>query len=260
MKLGNPPIVEAWIEFHMQGVPQSVNWQAGSESFMTRMLDEYPEIERIPKMEIRVDRASGGGSAEISGRESLHRVRAFNQARRECVQIDENTLVFNAIARDQRYAGFEFLMDKGLEHLRRYREHFRPASVRSVGIHYTDLVRIPCTLSQVIRLEDYFTMRVELPDESAWPLARVALEILVPLSKPEGAAESLTLSFRSEGYDDKSEEIRFRLDWHVKSDEIAGYDAASIKQKLRKLHDEIERRFRSCFTEAGWALFKEENT
>lgn len=260
MKLRNPPIVEAWIEFHAQGSDTEETWPAGLDRFFREIADEYPTIERqVQETYQVVERTPDGKPAQIAVQGELRRVRAFDEQRRHCVQVGRDALVVNLLKGDGPYEGFHHLLPTAMEQFDRFVQVFRPRVVMSAALHYADVVRIPRALLGVSRLEDYFRVGVQVPDDATWILSRVAVELSTSLSGNPPGQDELVLGFRRQPASPDLLEDRFRLDWHAVCAELDTMSPEVLSTRLTSMHEALKARFRECFTDRTWALFDEES-
>ena len=71
------------------------------------------------------------------------------------------------------YPGFEVVLEKALEVLTQYSQHFRPTAVRQAILSYVDIIRIP---GQSVELDDYFRLRINLPEDPFGPLGGFVIQ------------------------------------------------------------------------------------
>lgn len=259
MKLRNPPIVEAWIEFHAQGSQTEETWPSGLDPFFREIADEYRTIERqVQETYQVVERTPEGKPAQITVQGELRRVRAFDGQRRHCVQVGRDTLVVNLLKGDGPYEGFHHLLPTAMGQFNRFVQVFRPRAVMSAALHYTDVVRIPRAL-EASRLEDYFRVGVQVPDDATWILGRIAVELSISLSVNPSEPDELILGFRRQPPAPDMPEDRFRLDWHAVCAQLDTLSSDVLNARLTRVHEALKARFRECFTDRTWALFDEES-
>lgn len=259
MRLRNPPIVEAWIEFHFRGSDSESTWPQGLDRFFEEIRADYPNIELKRRETFQVvQRAPGGVPVQLAVHGEIDRVRAFDAQRRWCVQVGDDALVVNLIKGTGTYEGFEALLPKALLHLGQYAGVFRPQSVLHAALHYTDVVVIPASEGVSRRLEDYFHIGVRVPDEQTWPLGKIALDVSVPLTGVGEELDHLVLGFRREPPRPGCDEDRFRMDWHAVCVGLDTMASDVLRGRLQGVHDAMKERFRACFTPRTWEMFGEE--
>lgn len=260
MKIRNPPIVEAWIEFHAQGSETEETWPSGLDRFFGEIAGEYPTIERqVQETYQVVERAPDGTPAQIAVQGELSRVRAFDGPRRHCVQVSRDTLVVNLLKGDGPYEGFDRLLPAAMGQFGRFVQVFRPRSIMWAALHYTDVVHIPRAPGAASRLEDYFRVGVQVPDDQTWVLGRIAVELSVSLSASPSEPDELVIAFRRQPPDPGVAEDRFRVDWHAICAQLDTLSSEVLRARLTKVHGALRARFRECFTDRAWALFGKES-
>jgi len=258
LKLRNPPVVEAWIEFHARGSDTEETWPNGVRPFLDEISDDYPAHDDIFEEAFEVVRRGATGVPEqIAGRGEFSRMRAFDKARSRCVQLGRDALVVNLIRSPEPYEGFHRLLPIALEQLARFKRIFRPTTVLTAALHYTDVVKIPRCSGNPTRLEDYFRIGVQVPNEEKWLLGRIAIDISVPLATNAQNTDRLNLGFRTEPTLPENSEHRFRMDWHAECSSLDTLEADVLGARFKAAHDALEQRFRECFTEKTWAMFGE---
>lgn len=260
MRLRNPPIVEAWIEFHAQGSETEETWPWGLDPFFREIANEYSTIERqVQETYQVVERSPDGAPVQLAIQGELRRVRAFDASRRHCVQVSRDTLVVNLIKGDGPYEGFRHLLPTAMAQFDRFVREFRPRAVMWAALHYTDVVRIPRAPGALSRLEDFFRIGVQVPNEATWTLGRVAIELSVSLFAGESEPDELVIGFRRESPEPDVTEDRFRIDWHAVCTQLNTLSPDALSARLARVHEALKARFRECFTNRTWALFGEES-
>lgn len=260
MKLANPPIVESWIEFHTQGSDSEQTWPSELDRFLGEIKAEYPTTEQHFQETLQVvERSAEGMPVQLAGQRKMYRVRSFDEARRHCVQVGLDTLVVNLIKGDGPYEGFHHLLPTAIDQFDRFVRVFRPRAVMSAALHYTDVVRIPQESGSSSRLEDYFRIGVQVPNDETWILGRIGFDFTVSLSADTGESDELELRFRREPPDPGAAEHRFRIDWHAVCSKLDTLSTEVLSARLKKVHDAVKVRFRDCFEKPTWALFREES-
>lgn len=255
MELANPPVIEVGIEFHFDPAPDKQPWNLRvAKPFIERFQADYPHVEVIQAEQIRIEkRAPGGLPKEITGRISLDRVRARNEEGSRWLQVGDDLLVYNLVRQGGAYPGFAQLRAEALDKFDQFVEHFQPVSVRQVALTYLDLVEVPVPSdASGIPLEDYFRLRVEIPDEAFGPVASVSLQMYFP-RRP--ATDQLTLRFHTVPVSPGQRTCRFQMHWSCECEEIKTLDKKEITRRLEAAHRRLVDCFRASFTDRGWALF-----
>jgi uncharacterized protein (TIGR04255 family) len=255
LKLRNPPVVEAWIEFHMRGSSQQATWPEGLKQILPELTETYGSTPEQLTRDTFQYRISAASVPEVfDAKREVVRVRLFDGERRRCVQIGNDELVVNLVRGGAEFEGLDALTGVARTELQRYISVFRPESIRSLAVHYTDIVRIP--IAPPWRLEDYFNIGITVPADGEWPLAGIALECTFPLDREADHQDHLILSFKRER--PGSGEERFRMDWHVESVGLNTLDVAEILARVSVLREELRPRFQACFTKRAWDLFEKD--
>ena len=257
MKLRNPPIVEAWIEFHLEASAQETTWKGQAiDEFFALLIPEFSSRENIFFQRLTIEKQTPAGlpvEGKIEGK--LNRVRAFDSERRRCVQVGENVLVFNAIRHDSDYMGFTRMCGEAMRRLDQYSRIFRPQFVRAAALHYMDVVKLPFNQAEPLKLEEHFTLGVQLPQQPQLPLNRLRLEVSIPIGADSSQGDQLALAFGTEPPEAGTNEYRFRLDWHATCAKVDTLDEEVLKRRLQAVHGFTVDFFRRCFTKKTWSLF-----
>ncbi len=231
-------------------------WPDGLQGFVESLQGDFPHLDpKIHEEVTVVDRIKGVIPNQITVRPHL-RMRLFDEKRATCVQVGRDSLAVNLIKQPDGYPGFSTLREKSLEMLKAYQDSFQPAAVLKAALHYTDMVTVPTAGLNRFRIEDYFAVGLQVPDDDAWPLSHVAIDLVVPLQGMKGDADHLAFGFRREQPEEGHE--RFRLDWHSVCTDLETLDHDVLSGRLEEAHTEIKERFRGCFTDRSWAIFGEE--
>lgn len=255
-ELRSPPVIEVGIEFHFEPRPDKEPWDLPvARPFIERLQPVFSHVEVVQAEQIRIEKRAPGGLPErISGQISLDRVRARNEESSRWVQVGNDLLVCNLVRHGEVYPGFEQLRTDALAILERYVEHFRPVSVRQAGVTYLDQVEIPVPTScSSIRLEEYFRLRVDFPDEDLGPMGAFSLQLQFPR---EHARDPVTLLFHTLPSVPSSGVLRFQMHWHCLCEEVCSLDKDEINRRLDAAHMRLRKSFRASFTDPGWALFQ----
>jgi hypothetical protein len=127
--------------------------------------------------------------------------------------------------------------------------------LRTVALHYRDIVQIPKPDTGVIRLEDYFTVCPRVPEKIFGALTNFKLSLELP-NFCEHA--SIILAIQSASTQEREEtHCSFDMDWHLTpKHEVTDVDVC--RKWLDDTHDIVFDAFKSAFTEKGFALFDRE--
>ena len=254
MQLANPPLLELGIQFSFDPAPEKETWDTPvAMSFIEHFADEFPSIEILGADEIRIEKRSPEGTPQkVSGRTFLQRVRARNAEGSRWVQVGDDFLVFNLVRHGGSYPGFGEVRDEALAKLDRYVEHFRPICVCSMSLIYIDRVEVPRPPDGVLKLDEYFRLRIDIPDD---PFGHVG-QFVVGLQFPRtDLADQLTLTFRTEPVTPDSKAYPFVMQWQSECEDVKTLERSEIVRRLDTARARMLTCFAASFTEKGLALF-----
>ncbi|AGA28396.1 TIGR04255 family protein [Singulisphaera acidiphila] len=255
MKLNNPPVIQSWIEFKFASGQEKPPWNLETaEEFLNRYEDRLPHQEAIIETTSQTRPFSGPQrSQRVSPKDKLDKAWARNDDQSHWLQIADDQMVYNQ-TRVESYLGFESLRDEALSKLGDYVDFFRPETLKSVELHYVDLIEIPTPVEQKIELQDYFHLRVEMPDEFGlvWHFSN---QIFVkPKTKEDNNV--LEVKFQSVRPDEEAGTYRFRLDWHFICLHLESWSRDIVCGRLDQAHTCLLNYFRASVTEKTWQLFQ----
>jgi uncharacterized protein (TIGR04255 family) len=242
----NPPVIEAWIEFEIDLTEESVPWgEDAAKELIRKCFPEFKAVDFFGLAKVTVDSKT---RKILETGVSFERVRAFTETRDRCIQAGRNVLVFNQIKKDT-WPSFEERRDQALDALAKYMAFRQLNKLRTVALHYKDVVQIPRGDTNEIRLENYFTVCPRVPEDKFGALSHFTFTLNLPdFCKPASIILSMQNVPSSETH------YRFVMDWHLTpKQEIT--DADTGKKWLDDAHDVNLDAFISAFTEKGLALF-----
>jgi len=251
-KLGNPPVIEAWIRAAMASAPESEwNWSDVFE-MLSGYGDEYSELESLPEF---TPTAKGLDKNQLPEEIQIHvaprYVRTRSADRTKTVQVGRHELlVIHGRANDQPYPGFGKLFGAFLDAVGRYREHVPTIGVASVELHYADLIVIPDLYTEQREISDYFVGAPDFPAEPFGGMAGVSWSALLSCPESQDFAQVALQMQPPDGNDG-----RFRLDWHCWCPELPPDDAGAIENRLHSAHNYLNSCFRAICKEPVWNLF-----
>jgi uncharacterized protein (TIGR04255 family) len=259
-RLENPPVIEAWIEFHFESAAETETWSEGAiNQFFGRFPDLLVHRERFIARQVAIEDPlllgkTGSSTVHVRTEDSLVRVRVSNESRTRWIQVARNLLVHNVARHGTEYPGFDSLRDKALDVLGTYCEHFRPQFVREAVLHYTDLIDIPAPKEGMIHLPDYFNLFPQTPDAFSGVMAQFAQQIIV---RPRADGDDAVLvDFRTETSPAEKNVFRFRMDWHCGCSRLDTLDLEIIRRRLGAIRDCVRGMFRECFKQPVWNTFQ----
>jgi uncharacterized protein (TIGR04255 family) len=146
MRLGKPPIIQAWIEFKFDHAPDRPEWgwQAAA-AFFDQFQGEYPEREVAVQHQLKIEKVERNQKPRVVDEQvQLAGIRVFRADRGRYLQLSQDSLACNFLRTDARgYEGFDALRQEALAKWRAYMGFFRPTRLLQFAVQYVDLVRIP---------------------------------------------------------------------------------------------------------------------
>jgi uncharacterized protein (TIGR04255 family) len=257
VELARPPVIEVGIEFHFDPRPDKEPWSLQvTRPFVERCQTTFPHVEVIQAEQLRIEKRGPGGIPEqIVGQISLNRLRAHNEQGTRWVQIGNDLLVFSLVRREDNYPGFATVRDEALGMLDQYVEHFKPLSVRRVALTYLDLIEIPIPPGRTgYRVEEFFRLHVEMPDEPFGPVAAFSLQLQFPQKAVPTDQLALLLHTVPRAQDRNAS--RVQMYWRYECDRVSSLDKEVIVGRLETAHQRLRDCFMASFTEQGLALFQ----
>lgn len=166
MKLGKPPIIQAWIEFRFDHGDERREWGFPEASaYLDRFQETYPEREALFQRQFRIEKVQRHRNPEIvPGPVHVQAVRASNREGSRYVQLTRDAVACNFLWTEKGYEGFKALKTESLEKFRAYVEMFQPTRLLEFAVQYVDLVVIPFERDKTLNLGEYFTLGIDLPD------------------------------------------------------------------------------------------------
>jgi uncharacterized protein (TIGR04255 family) len=255
MKLGKPPIIQAWIEFQFDHAADRPEWGwSAASAFFDQFQDEYPEREVAVQHRLQIAKVERNQKPQVvDERVDLAGIRAFRADRGRYLQLSQDTLACNFVRTDATgYEGFDALKREALAKLRAYVNCFRPTRLLQFAMQYVDLVRIPFQQGR-IELKDYFTLGHDLPEAVFGP----TLNFLVQYAtQPPGSKDMLEVRLWNELPDPHGPTGQFRMDWRLMAFEELTFAEDALGPQLDQAHDRLLDCFRKSFTPQAWAMFE----
>jgi uncharacterized protein (TIGR04255 family) len=255
MKLGKPPLVQAWIEFRFAQTAQPLEWGwQTATAFFDQFKDEYPEREVAVQHQLQIVKVEGDQKPQvIDERVDLAGMRCCRADRSRYIQLTNDALACNFVRTEANdYEGFSALKKEALAKLRAYCEFFKPARLLQFAVQYVDLIRIPFQNGR-IELKDYFTLSHDLPESPFGP----TLSFLVQYStRPPDSKDMLEVKLRSELPDPEGPTGQFRMDWRLVGFEELSFAEQVLGPRLEQAHDQLLDCFRNSLTAQAWAMFE----
>ena len=254
MHLKNPPVVEVGIDFQFDPDPEKKPWDLPvAMPFVEQFKEFLPHIEIVRAEEICIEKRSPQGLPErLSGKISLDQVRVHDEAEQQWLEVGNDRMAYRLLRGGKEYPGFSTVMEKALEILAQYIQHFRPTAVRRAILSYVDIIKISGMADSRVELNDYFRLGVDLPEDPFGPLGGFAIHFVLPPTTP--GSDRLQLAFTTE-QKNESDDLRFRMRWLSFCEGILSLDNENLRDRLTVAHEHLVKCFLACFTEKGLELF-----
>ena len=251
MKLGKPPVIEAWIEFKIDLTDEHSVWDANAANeFVAEHFPTFPHTDQMALAKITIDPRTHKPTTEIAG---IERIRAFTENRDKCIQAGRNFVIYNHIKKGDCWPGYQKLEPEAFEALAKYMEFRGLPKLSGVALHYRDVCRMPQDDSGRLELTEYFTVHPQVPDIEFGTIGGFTIGIQTNDVCKDG---SVTLTMQSMPRIDDTETMSaFTMDWHtVCTKTIDTIDTA--KEWLGNAHNALRAVFKAAFTEKGFAQFE----
>jgi uncharacterized protein (TIGR04255 family) len=249
-KFPNPPVLEAWIEFEVDLTDENIPWNEETTKLFIK--SAFPEFAKVNYFALaRVE-------FNTKTKEWLHKdlafdlVRAFTETQDRCIQARRDRLVFNRINKGN-WLGFQTLRDEAFATLQKYKEFRQLHKLKSICLHYKDIVKIPREGTSGIDLAEYFNMFLNVPHSGFGVLE--GFNFLVQLSGVCKDANTIVTLQSIPVADKEATEYDFVMDWHTAST-VPISDEDMAKEWLNDTHKGVYNAFISAFTEKGLAIFR----
>jgi uncharacterized protein (TIGR04255 family) len=263
VELGKPPIIEAWVEFRFSVSEDAPTWDEDTAAlFIKRNFKERFKIKgSVGRYELTVHSEDGKPSVRES-KVIFERCRAATSEEDRYLQAGRDVLIYNMLRKHGAWPSYRVLRDEALEAFQKYVAFAKPVGLSRVALHYRDILPITLDKSGEVDLSRYLAVYPEVPKTLFGTVARFMISMTLPNT---GIAGELTLVIRDDPTKDEPAgqeacEARFRLDWHLVASRTVPMEEGPVRQWLDQAHEDLIRAFRSCFTEAGWALLEPKGT
>ena len=257
LKLGKPPVVEAWIEFRFN-VNEETPWtEAIAHDFLdTALGGRYKVRDFVGRADVVFD-TQGGTPSVKEAKLLFERIRAVGGEHQDrYIQVGRGALVVN-LCKVNEWAGFNALSQEAMEAFGKFRDFFKPHALNAAAIHYRDVVEIPWPDDRQLELRDYMELYMEIPADRFGQTSSFNMSCSLVNTAVDGV---LTIAVRREqppDTDSQQRPLRLVMDWNITTrPSVASLDADNITAWLQNAHNEIEKVFRHAFTDKGWALFQ----
>ncbi len=254
VKLGKPPVIEAWIEYHSllnEEVPQ---WEVhDAKKFVDA---NYPDLR--DQMVGKQARLIYDMQSNEEGRVStlFERLRGTTSEGDRVIQVGRQILVLNVLKKEGRgWPTFESWRDESLQLLSRYVEFVQRERIIGIrpAIHYRDLVSLP-TVDGKLVIEDYLHIYPKVPGAFG-EIAHFGIELFLTGLSSMGLTR---LSIVPMPAPDRQGLADFRLDWHIEinSSQSLKPEQNTVRDWLDKAQNDVVVAFEKIFTPKAWAMFE----
>ncbi len=255
MKLGKPPIVEAWIGFIFNSNTSKKEWDIkAAEIFFDRYKEAMPVREAVHNLELQVREVSRHMRPEVIGeQQTLLSIRAHTVTQDRWLQLADDRLVYNLVLPGR--PAFQILLEEAFEKLDGYVDVFSPQSVKNSELHYVDIIEIPCNAGEALALKDYFHLTTDLSEDPFGKTVYFETQFVL-----EAEPRPDTLQVRLQSLPDSSPTcLRVRIDWHRICANIDSLEHSVIRARMNAAHEHLRKCFRASVTDQTWKLFEPEH-
>lgn len=254
MKLENPPVIQTWIGFKFLPGSQNPPWNYEAvHTYLSRFESTLPHQEALFQTQFEIRKMSPTHRPRVVEHEPvLDMARARNEGGTHWLQIADNQMVYNRMRGEGVYLGYESLRDEALEKLSDYVDFFRPSGLEAAELHYVDLIEIPIPPEKKLKLDEYFELRVEIPD-SYGPTWFFSTRLFL---RPPVEGDILEVKLESEPPTSEATTFRFRVDWHMVCSGIASFEKEVLRDRLDQAHACLQKYFKASVTKRTWDFFQ----
>jgi len=258
VKFANPPVIEAWIEFGFSFAEDTPYWdEARAEAFIRDYFKESFKVNSyFGRSEITID-ASKGRPDFSKPRLIFERIRAASQAGDRYVQVGRNILIYNMLRKEKEWPEYSTLRSEALDAFDKYIDCLKPSALRTISLHYRDIVVIPFDQHSKVKLDNYFTVLPKVPEDNYGGISGFMIALDMPEVCKSGLIH-LILQNEPSPQDAKGPvaNARFRMDWHLNPHKmIDSLDKKVVSEWLDQAHDDLFKAFVAAFTNEGLKLF-----
>ncbi len=252
----NPPVVEAWIEFHFEYGEEAPKWdQNVAVQFVTSVGEQFnhPEHALLFRKDVRFN-ASNGSFEFAQSAPVFEKIKTFNVNKDRCIQVDRNLLVYNMLRKGLEWPGFEVLMSEIMPIQKKYLQSFHPVRIGRIVLHYRDNIIIPFDKNGKIEPKDYFEIYPNIPPQIG-DMANFSLSLTLPTICRNGDLQFSikTMPCITNG---EQKKMSFIIDWNVYSNAL--FECTNEEEFmawLNNAHKGLNGAFENCLTEKCRALF-----
>jgi len=254
MKLGKPPIIQAWIEFRFDHGDERREWGFKEASaYLDHFQETYTEREALFQRQFKIEKVQRNRNPEVvAGPVHVQAVRASNAEGSRYIQLTRDAVACNFLRTEKGYEGFDALKKEALAKFWAYVEMYQPTRLLEFALHYVDLVVIPFERDKNLDPGEYFTLGIALPDATFGSILNFVVQYA---TQPPDTEDVLEVRLQDER-DPLGVNARFRMDWRLSGSHGLSLTEAEVTSRLEKAHDRLLDCFKKSFTEKAWQMFE----
>jgi len=259
VKFKNPPVIEAWIEFRFSFKDEVPYWdELKAQAFVNDYFEGRFRVDSfLGRTEFTLSASEGRPPALTSSKVTFERARATNTDSDRYVQVGRDTLIYNLLRKEKDWPEYHSLRDEAMDAYGKFIQFLRPMALQHIALHYRDLVIVPLQGEQKIKLENYFNICPEVPEQKFGDMSNFMVALTLPETWESGVLNLTIQSDPQVPSPEHSNEGRFRWDWHIfPKSSIRSLDKDTITSWLDQAHNDLFQAFLSAFTKKGLGLFK----
>jgi uncharacterized protein (TIGR04255 family) len=248
----NPPVIEAWIEFHFEYGEEAPEWNKNvAEDFIESIGKSFARKEYLASANVIVN--ANQRSVEI--KHELERIKAYSKENDRCLQTGRTVFVYNMLKKEkEKWPGFPVLLQEVLPLYQQYINKFHPNRIKMITLHYRDHIVIPFENGR-IEPKDYFEIYPNMPQDKIGDMVHYSLSLVLSDICKDGITQ---FSAKTGTFSEEKPQTRlpFTIDWNVHSAiSFACDDKTSHEAWLNAAHDGVNKAFEACLTEKCRGLF-----
>ncbi|MFO0938327.1 MAG: TIGR04255 family protein [Gemmataceae bacterium] len=254
MKLGKPPIIQAWVEFRFDHGDDRREWNfKEASSYLDLYQEVYTEREVVVQHQFQVEKVKKNQKPQIVDEKvNLQAVRAANSEGSRFLQLSHDGVACNFLRTEKGYEGFTALKTEALDKFRAYIDIFRPTRVLEFALQYVDLIVIPFDGDKNLELDEYFTLGINLPDVMFGSILNFVVQYA---TQPPDTVDKMEVRLQ-DVRDPIGLNARFRMDWRLSSASGLSLSEAEISTRLDQAHVRLQECFKKSFTVKTWNMFE----
>lgn len=240
----NPPVVEALCEIYLK---DSAWDDTVPGQYYDQVKQKFP-VKRQREIQEAQRSFSTAGEAAAGVRRLPPWVVFVTESENRMIQLARDLLVVNQLRPYPHFEDWEPAIYSALEV---YRELAKPAAVARLGVRYINRVVVP---KRRMRMEDYFTLYPQLPQEMGDEHGGFLLRVEVPAKSSD---HTVFVTFASAPADNPGE-TAFLLDLYNLFQPSEPFALETIQCPVKTAHENIITAFEGGITDALRTLFRPE--